>query len=347
MSDEALDARRLPPRSQEDLRRRVVTAVNNGLSQRAAARQFGVSRQAVGDWMGRYRYGGMSALVSPPRGRKPGQKRALAPTQEEEIAQTVLDHHPDEVGLDGFLWTRALIGELMRRRFGVALTPKGVGKYLHRWGFSWQKPLTRAYEQDPAAVQAWLQQTYPAIARQARKEKAVVLWADQTGLRADHVTGRTWGRVGTTPVVRTTGGRFGLSVMAAISNKGHLYFTVYTGTLDAAFFCRFLQRLSRAAGRKVHLIVDRHTAHVARATRQWLAQRTDAIELHYLPGYAPELNPAEVFNGDLKDQVLGGTRPTDFDELNFTTRSVLHRIQKLPRRIVSYFHKPAIRYAAG
>jgi len=95
------------------------------------------------------------------------------------------------------------------------------------------------------------------------------------------------------------------------------------------------------------LIVDRHTAHVARATRQWLAQRTDAIEVHHLPGYAPELNPAEVLNGDLKDQVLGGTRPTDFDELNSTTRSVLHRIQKLPRRIVSYFHKPEVRYAAG
>jgi len=347
MSDEFVDARLLSPQSQEDLRKRVVTAVNNGLPQRAAARYFGVSRQAVGDWMKRYRDGGMPALASTPRGRKTGQKRALTPAQEEQLARAVLDRHPDEVGLDGFLWTRPLIGELMRRWFGVTLTPKGVGKYLQRWGFSWQKPVARAYEQDPEQIRIWLEETYPALARRARQERAVILWADQTGLRADHVTGRTWGKAGSTPVVRTTGGRFGLSVMAALGNKGHLYFTVYTGALDAAFFCEFLERLPRAAGRKVHLIVDRHTAHVARATRQWLAEHADTIEVHYLPGYAPELNPAEILHGDLKDQVLGGTRPADLDELNTTTRSVLHRIQKLPQRIVSYFHKPEVRYAAG
>ena len=346
-SDEFVDARLLSPQSQEDLRRRVVSAVNNGLSQRAAARHFGVSRPAVGDWMKRYREGGMQALTSTPRGRKTGEKRALTPDQEEQILQAVLDHPPDEVGLDGFLWTRSLVGDLMQQWFGVTLTPKGVGKYLKRWGLSWQKPVTRAYEQDPEKIRIWLRETYPAIVKQARKEHAAILWADQTGLRADHVTGRTWGKVGSTPLVRTTGGRFSLSVMAAISNKGQLYFTVYTGSLDAAFFCEFLGRLPRSAGRKAHLIVDRHTAHVAQATRQWLATRTDTIEVHYLPGYAPELNPAEILHGDLKDQVLGGTRPANFDELNTNVRSVLHRIQKLPGRIASYFHKPEVRYAAG
>jgi transposase len=330
MSTKSTDARLLSPPSQEDLRTRAVAAVEGGRSQTEVAAAFGVSRRSVNSWVKAHRHGGLNALASTPRGRKPGQKRLLTPDQEEQIVQTVLDKHPDEVGLSGFLWTRALVGQLMRKRFGVELTVKGVGKYPKRWGFSWQKPLRRAYEQDPEAIRAWRTTTYPAIAKQARREDGIVLWADQMGLRADHVSGRTWGKAGLTPVVRTTGQRFGLSVMSAISNKGQLYFTVYTGRMDATFCCDFLDRLHRSIGRKVHLIVDQHPAHKAAFTREWVGERPKQIELHFLPGYAPDLNPVGVLNADLKREVLGGTRSADFDGLNLGVRSTLHRLQKLP-----------------
>jgi transposase len=224
---------------------------------------------------------------------------------------------------------------------------RGRGQLPQALGVSWQKPLRRAYEQDPKAIEAWLKTAYPAITTKAQHAGGIVLWADQTGLRADHVTGRTWGRAGHTPVVRTTGKRFGLSVMSASSNTGHLYVTVDTGRMNAAFFCEVLERLYRSTGCKVHLIVDRHPAHTAVFTAAWLAKRAGQIELHFLPGYAPELNPTEILDADLEREVLGSIRPVTFEELNVEVRSVLHRLQKLSGRIMAYFGKAPVRYASA
>jgi transposase len=341
------DARRLSPEAQEDLRRRVMAAVEDGMSHSEAERVFGVSRESVGRWAKAVREQGKRGLRSRTRGQRPQVQQALTARAQRRLARAIKDHVPADFGLSGFLWTRALVADLIETRHGIRLSLPTIGKYLAAWGLSFQKPVRRAYERDPQKVRAWLQEAYPAIVKQARKDKGIILWADQTGLRSDHVTGRTWGVVGSTPEVPVTGRRFGLSVMSAISNQGKVFFTVYTGGMDAAFFIAFLDRLTRTVGCKVHLIVDRHPGHVAKITRTWLADHAESIEMHFLPGYSPHLNPTEILNADLKRAVLNGTRPTSLLELAEFTRSYLHRLQKTPQRICSFFGKEPVRYAAA
>jgi hypothetical protein len=156
-----------------------------------------------------------------------------------------------------------------------------------------QKPIRVAYEKNPDKIAEWLEQRYPAIAARAKQEKAILLWLDQTGLRSDAAVSATWAPVGQTPVVPKTGTRFTVNAMCALSNKGELYFTVFEGGFNVQVMIPFLDRLVRHLDRKIHLIVDGHPSHRAHLVRDWLAERADRIEMHFLPGYAPELNPVD------------------------------------------------------
>ncbi|MEV0006292.1 IS630 family transposase, partial [Micromonospora sp. NPDC050980] len=195
------------------------------------------------------------------------------------------------------------------------------------------------------AVAEWLEVTYPAIAAQAKRDKAIVLWLDQTGLRSDAAVGTTWAPVGQTPVVAKTGRRFGVNVMAAISNKGELYFTCYHGSFTGGVLLTFLARLTRHLDRKIHLIVDGHPAHRRIMVRDWLAERTSDIEMHFLPGYAPELNPVELLNHDVKHHVAQA-RPAIPTDLATAASRHLRRRQNQPATVKAFFGKPEVRYAA-
>jgi transposase len=222
------DARRLSPAAQEDLRRRAVAAVKAGYAQAAVSTVLGVSPQAVSRWVNAFDRKGNRALRAGKRGRRPGEQKALDPRQEARVRRAVIGKYPDQVALPGLVWTRPQVRQLVRNWFGIGLSLVSIGKYLRSWGLSPQKPIRRAYEQNPEAVARWLAEQYPAIEKQARKDKAIILWLDQTGLRSDAPVGTTWAPVGKTPVVGKTGKRFGVNVMAAISNKGELYFTCFT-----------------------------------------------------------------------------------------------------------------------
>src|SRR5512135_2966024 len=162
------DARFLSPSGQEDLRRRVVAAVSGGMSQAEAARTFCVSRQAVNQWMKKCRFGGLRRLRSGRRGRPSVQR--LAPHQSATAVRLITDCCPDQLKLPFALWTREAVGQLLARRFGVEVSVWTAGRYLRRWGFTPQKPVRRAYERDPEAVRRWLQEKYPAIRAQAKRE---------------------------------------------------------------------------------------------------------------------------------------------------------------------------------
>ncbi|MGJ3561945.1 winged helix-turn-helix domain-containing protein [Streptomyces sp. INA 01156] len=115
------------------------------------------------------------------------------------MRQAVLDHRPCDVGLSGQLWTRRLVGELIAKLYCVRLTEPGVGKYLRRWGLSFQRPDKRAVEQVPEAVRRWHEEIWPKIRAKAKAEGGEILFADQVGIRSDQVTGRTLGEKGRRP----------------------------------------------------------------------------------------------------------------------------------------------------
>lgn len=245
---------------------------------------FRVSLKAVDGWWAKWLAGGREALIGRPRGRRVGEHQVLSEAERAAVRQAVLDHQPCELGLAARMWTRSQVGALIARLYRVRLTEQGVGKYLRRWGLSFQRPDKRAVEQDhPEAVRTWLEETWPAIRVKAKAEGAEVLFADQVGIRSDQVTGRTWGERGRTPVVCRSGNRFSVNATSAISTKGRIHFMVFTETFDAKVMCRFLDRLAGHFDRKVHLVADQHSAHRSRKVRVWLADHADQVELHFLP----------------------------------------------------------------
>ena len=250
------------------------------------------------------------------------------------------------MGLPFALWSRAAVAMLIARRCGVELAVRTVGKYLARWGFTAQKPVRRAWEQDPAAVRRWLRREYPAIVAQARRARGAIFWGDETGLRSDDVRGRSYAPRGRTPLVRVCHRRAKLSLISAVTNRGELRWMVVDGAVKAPTFIRFLQRLVRDARRKTFLILDRLKAHRAGLTRDWLAAHRSEIEVHYLPAYSPELNPDEGVNADLKQAVPRKAPARSRQQLKRAAISHMRSLSKRPERVRSIFQHQQFRYAA-
>jgi transposase len=310
------DTRSLSGEAQAALRNRAVQAVLEGMTQAEAARVFRVHRNAVNRWIRRYREGGFPGLAEQRRGRRPGEQPALSERQQQELIALVRESTPDQLGLAGFLWTRDAVAELLAQRYGVWLARTTVGGYLRGWGFSPQRPQRRALEQNPVAVARWLAEEFPAIRALAKREGGVVLWLDEMGVGSDAAAGRSWAPVGQTPVIKRTGKRFRVNMISAISNQGLLRFRLFTGSFTGAVFIDFLRRLLRdCQGRKVHLIVDGHPVHRAKLVSAWVGRHAERIELHFLPGYSPELNPVELLNHDVKANAAGRRRPRSAGEL--------------------------------
>ena len=338
------DARSLPAAAQEDLRRKAVKAVRSGMSQVEAARVFGVTRQALGRWVSRWREGGGSALRARRRGRPAGALR-LERREAVWVVRRVLGKTPDQLRLPFYLWTREAVSELIRREFGLELSIWTVGRYLRRWGLTPQKPVRRAFEQDPAAVRRWLKEEYPAIRRQALLERAEIYWGDEMGLRSDHAAGRSWGKRGQTPVILASGQRFGCNMISAITNRGRLYFLVFEDKFTWRVFLKFLRRLVRQVQRKVFLILDGHSAHKAKDIQPWLARNRGKLKLFFLPGYSPELNPDELLNQDVKANAVGRRPPLDAEDLMSNLRGYVRSTQRLPHVVQSFFDGEHVRYA--
>jgi transposase len=340
---EIKDARSLPSIAQEDLRQKAIKAVMDGKKQVEIAEILNVTRQAVGKWVSKYRMEGEESLKAKRKGRPEGGK--LLPWQAAQIAKTLIDHHPEQLKLPFYLWTREAVAQLIEQRFGIRLSVWTVGRYLARWGFTPQKPVRRAYEQNPEVVQNWLEKDYPMLQQQAKKEKALIYWGDEMGLRSDHAVGRSYGLCGQTPVIPGTGQRFGCNMISAINNTGHLNFMVFKSHFDTEVFLGFLKRMVRQIKRTVFLIVDGHPVHHAVKVKNWIHEHTNQIRLFYLPGYSPELNPDEMLNHDVKSNAVGRRRAKNQGELIANTRSYLRSRQKQPAIVKHYFQEEHVRYA--
>ncbi len=338
------DARSLPAVAQEDLRRRVVRAVKDGMKQTKAAEVFGVARGTVNRWVSLRQREGIRALRARRRGR-PSVSR-LAPYQAATTVRCIIGSCPDQLRLPFALWTREAVRMLLERKFGIRVSVWTVGRYLRGWGLTPQKPLRRAFERDPKAVRRWLRSQYPAIRRQAKELGAMIYWGDEMGLRSDHQAGRSYGRRGQTPVIPGTGQRFRCNTISAVTNRGQLAFMVFRRRFRVPVFKQFLRRLIRHAGRRVFLIVDQHPVHCATTLKPWLKAHRDQIRLFFLPGYSPELNPDEFLNQDVKTNALGRQRPENVHEMIGHVRRYLWSTQRQPHIVKSYFRAPSVSYAA-
>ena len=287
------DFRSLPSAAQEDLRRKAVNAVLSGTGRCAAAKLFGVTRQAIRTWMVLYAAGGEKALLATLRGA-PKREGILKPWQCALAVRTITDKCPEPLKLPGFwLWTRDAVRDYPCSSFGVELSLSSGGRLLRRWGLTPQKPARRAYQRDAAACTRWMEEEYPAIRARAKKGKARVMWGDECGFRSDHQTGTSYGRKGQPPVIPSPGTRFGSNMVSAIDNAGHLAFKMFEGKFNGTVFIDFMRRLIRQTGRKVFRIVDNLKAHKGEAVMRWVKKHSASIRLFFLPKYSPDLNPDE------------------------------------------------------
>lgn len=344
------DARSLSQDAQEALRVRGVRLLEEGWTQVQVAEALGVGERQVRRWQKRFRRGGWKALAKRRRGRRPGEQEALSAAQQRQIVEAIRSKHPDQLRIPALLWTRSSVQELIEQWFGVRLEVGTVGRYLRRWGFTLKRPTRRALEADPVVVEAWLQEVYPRIRAQAKRDGGVILWQDESGLRLDRLVAKQgYAPRGQRAIAPSTGNRQGVNMISALANSGELRFSIFEGRFTGKVFIEFLDRLVRSIpGRKIHLICDNHTTHHARLVRKWVAEHADRIELHFLPAHSPELNPDEQLNQDVKRHMREiHPKPTEKATLRTELARFLHRRQRQPNIVRAYFQEASVRYAAA
>jgi transposase len=335
------DGRQLPRKAKEQLRVAAIKRVEAGESPEFVAAGLGINRRTIYRWIEAFHYGGEAALKAKPI---PGAPPKLDAKQMQKLARIVRTKNPLQLNFEFALWTLAMIRELIGREFAVRLSEVSVGRLMRRLGFSPQRPLYRAWQQDPALVERWRAEDYPKIAARAKREGALIFFADESGIRSDHHAGTTWAPVGQTPVVKATGARYGLNMLSAVNALGHFRFMIVEGRVNGSVFCEFLKRLITGMDRKIFLVVDGHPAHKAKLVRRFVEDNADAIELFFLPPYAPELNPDELAWGHVKTRIAKATTQTK-DELKAMVERVMRRLQRMPRIVAGFFHAPTCAYA--
>jgi len=341
------DARKLSPAEQHERRRQVIRAHKRGRTRAQIAAEVGLSHTAVTKVIARYEREGAAGLAPRKRGRRSGEDRALTAEQEDAVRRIICDKRPEQLKMEFALWSRAAVMQLIEQECGVKLHVRSVGKYLARWGFTPQKPIKKAYEQRPEAVQAWLDEQYPEIEKRAKAERAEIHWGDETALVNTDVRGRSYAPAGKTPVTYAVGGtRQKLSMIATVTNQGKTRWMIIDEAFNSDKLIEFLEALTKDAGRKVFLILDNLRVHHSKPVKAWVEERKDKIELFYLPSYSPELNPEERLNADLKHSIGSKVPARTKAKLKTAATEHMTRLEQNPDRVRSYFQDPHVKYAA-
>lgn len=292
-----------------------------------------------------YTENGIEGIKPKHEGRKTGEKRILSPEQEKEIMTIIVDNDPMQLKFKECMWTRNNIRQLIKEKYGIDMKLSTLGYYLARWGFSVQRPVKRAYKQEQKQIDKWLNEEFPGITARAEAENAEIFFGDETNIQNTTNYMRGYAPRGKTPVVRVESQKFKVNMLSAISKRGKLRFMLYKENMNAEKLIDFMGRLIRDVNKKVFLILDNLRVHHLKKVQKWLTAHKDKIEVFYLPPYAPEYNPDELVNSDLKRSVGAKSSPRSEEELEHNVRSHLKKIQNNSVKIASFFHAPFTSYA--
>ena len=312
-----------------------------GESPEVVIKTLGFARACIYNWLARYRAGGWHALKT---GKISGRPKKLRGSQIAWLYRTIRDKNPQQLRFPFALWTREMIATVIKRQFGIKLSVGSVGRLLRQLGFTCQKPLYRAFQKNPQAVSEWKEKVFLQIRKRAKEFGATVYFEDESGVRSHYHSGKTWSLKGNTPVVQSTGARFSLNMIAAVTTRGKMRFMVVQGTVQAEQVCDFLKRLMHNAQNPIFLVWDGHPVHRSKKVKECIESFNGKLEVYVLPSYSPELNPTEQVWNSVKSNGSGRKAlagPHHFKSIIF---SQLRRLQKLPHVVKAFFRHPDCAY---
>lgn len=343
MKKKTLDGRKLNHEVLTELRKRAVARVQSGENPEVVVRALGFSRACIYNWLAMYRAGGWGALDARKRGGRP---RKLKGRMIAWVYRVVVGTDPRQYKFPFALWTRNAIAALIDQRYGIRLSANSVGRLLAQLGITPQKPLWRAYQQDPGRVRQWIEEEYPSIVKEAKRLGAEIWFADESGLRSDYHAGTTWGRKGQTPVVSSTGARYRLNMLSVVNRRGRMRFMIEKSKVNGEVVCRFMDRLMVGRSKPVFLIWDSHPAHKSGEVAEKVRSYQGKLRVYRLPGYSPELNPSEGVWREVKSHRLGRAGVFTFADMKSKALGALRHLAHRPDKIRSLFHTKSTQYAA-
>jgi transposase len=338
-----IDGRTLSHETSETIRHLAVQRVKEGERPSVVIESYGLCRTTIYKWLRAQRQGGKKALQAR---KHPGRPPTLSPQQKLKVRRWISGKDPRQYGFDFGLWTRQIVAALIEQKFGVVLGVTAVGRLLAELDITPQKPLRRAYERDPVAIKQWTTAVFPRLRARAKQAGAKIFFLDEAGVRSDQVLGRTWGLRGKTPEVPTSGRRQSVSAISAVSGRGEFWYEIYTERLNAVRFIELLRHFMRRRTGGVFLVLDGHPAHIAKAVTQYVQSLNGRLELHFLPGYAPELNPDEFVWNHLKRQGVSKKPLLRNESLRSRVQADLADIKSRPALVRSFFRAPSVAYTA-
>ena len=336
-----LDGRKLAHATLEEIRIRAVKQVQSGESPEIGIKALGLHRSNIYNWLSLYREGGFDALKSK---KAAGPEPKLKGADLKKLYDIITLNNPLNLKFEFALWTRSMVRELIKDKFNVRLSDVSVGRLLHKLGLSPQRPIRKAFQRDDALVRRFQEIAYPEIKKLAKKEKATIYFGDEASIRSNYHSGTTWSPIGKTPVVKTTGARFGINMISAVSRQGTLRFMTFDGSMNADKFIEFLQRLIYRAEKPIFLVLDGHAVHKSKKVTKFVEGSKGKLRIFILPPYSPHLNPDEWVWNWLKNHNLGKTRVSTAQEFRKTVNHFMKRLQKLPQIIINFFKDKNLSY---
>lgn len=307
----------------------------------AVAKSFGIYRTSIYKWLRARRQRGREALRST---TAKGPTPKLTDRQKHQVRRWIIGKDPRQYGFDFGLWTRKIVATMIADRFDVALTLPSIGHLLASLDITPQKPLRRAYERDEKEIRRWREEKYPALRKRARQRGAEIFFLDEVGVRSDSPLGRSYGLKGHTPVVKTSGQRQQINAISAVNAQGAFWYNVYRGTLNAALCVVMLKDLMKGRQKPIMLILDGLPVHHAKVVANYVTATKGRLELHFLPPYAPDLNPDEFVWSHLKQNGTSKKPLRKNEALRERVETDLAAIKQDRSLVRSFFMAPSVSY---
>jgi transposase len=333
--------KRVPRRKLQDIREFAIKAIRKGMHPEDVADLYDVGRSTVYNWRKEYLEKGPDALIVK---NAPGRTPKLTDSQLEQVRKWVVSNDPRRLQFDSAMWTRQMVRDMIKREFGAGYTLQAIGEMLHRMGLSPQRPLLRAYQQNPELVRKWKEEEYPAIRREAKAAGASIFFCDEATIRSDYSSGTTWAPVGQTPIVRGTGDRKSVNMISAISAQGKMHFSFLPGNLNSAMFVDYLKNLLHDIPGTIFLIVDGYPSHKSKETQEFVDSTGGRLKLFFLPPYSPELNPDEWVWKNIKHDRIGKMASRSETEMRNGIQEAVARLQSAADFVMRFFLDPDLTY---